>query len=143
MTITSIESLDDILNSHDLSVNRETLLSNEISGVLKSKCPGPYDSLPDLFRIIYEYAAYGKRISDLPNQNNLTDSTKFLISRDDKSYSVTYGQLLSSSFADILAGISVGSMAFEESWKYSPASHDHGNDYNSTSVFANEFPEPK
>lgn len=110
----AITSLDDILNAPGCDGNLSML--NDITGVLGYRVP------------------VGKHICELDPVDQLKKNDLLLLSKKNKtdqlsSFKLKYGDLESRVFNDVLDGLSVKSMAYEEKENYSVSSHNHDFDY--------------
>lgn len=110
----AIVSLDDVLNAPGCDGNLSTL--NGITGVLGYRVP------------------VGKHICELDPVDQLKKNDLLLLSKKNKtdqlsSFKLKYGDLESRVFNDVLDGLSVKSMAYEEKENYSVSSHNHDFDY--------------
>lgn len=110
----AIASLDDVLNAPDCDGNLSVL--NDITGVLGYQTP------------------VGKHICELDSVDQLKKNDLLLLSKKSEtdqlsSFKLKYGDLESRVFNDVLDGLSVRSMAYEEKENYSISSHNHDFDY--------------
>lgn len=110
----AIASLDDVLNAPSCDGNLSTL--NDITGILWYRVP------------------VGKHICELDSVDQLKKNDLLLLSKKSNtdqlsSFKLKYGDLESRVFNDVLDGLSVKSMAYEEKENYSISSHNHDFDY--------------
>ena len=86
----------------------------------------------------FEHLLSGNTFSDLDDAKQLYPIDLLLVTRKSNnqlsSYSVSYSTLSSAVLDDWNKHLSVGSMAYEESWKYALSSHDHDGIYNNLVV---------
>ena len=75
----------------------------------------------------------GYRSQDLELQRKIDQDTLFAVHHGLSSWHSSYGTVSSDVKISALAMMKVGSMAFEETWEYSPSAHSHGN-YTDVSV---------
>lgn len=97
-------------------------------------CSGDLSSLDSITGILGYRAPNGKHICELPSADVLKKNDLLLLAKDTElcglsSFSVKYGDLQRRVFNDVLDGLSVKSMAYEEKENYSVSSHTHDNDY--------------
>lgn len=70
---------------------------------------------------------HGYRSQDLEPQWKIDQNTLFAVHHGLSSWRSSYGTVSSDVKISALAMMKVGSMAFEETWEYSPSAHNHGN----------------
>ena len=75
----------------------------------------------------------GYRSQDLELQRKIDHDTLFAVHHGLSSLHSSYSTISSDVKISAFAMMKVGSMAFEETWEYSPSAHNHGN-YTDVSV---------
>ena len=66
-----------------------------------------------------------KKISELPELNEVSDSAYFVFERGSNSYKISYNDFKQYVFNNISTTIGLGTMAFKESVEYAKFAHPH------------------
>ena len=127
---TSIKDFDDIYNTPKCG---DAIAS--LDGVLNApSCDGNLSTLNDITGILGYKVPVGKHICELDPVGQLKKNDLLLLSKKSNtdqlsSFKLKYGDLESRVFNDVLDGLSVKSMAYEDKENYSISSHNHDFDY--------------
>ena len=97
-------------------------------------CPGDIEDIEDIVGALDYHQPVGKHICELEDASKMFQNDLLLVSqlsgRSWTSRKTTFARLKTQLLADLVAGLKLGSMAYEDKFSWALTSHNHNTSYN-------------